>query len=169
NADDEQDKRPKHERVERPREQVSRAVAVRTAGPKKIPAIDSDPDRPVDDQRKRNRHGGERKNVPCPPKAAAASEFPERDVQHLSDDDVERLRWVVLLVLLFIAAPARAGTRCDTQGPRGPVGLPDTILVKGACGTFAFHPDGVAELVHPRPWAPSWAPGALARADERTY
>ncbi len=79
------------------------------------------------------------------------------------------LRWVVLLVLLFIAAPARAGTRCDTQGPRGPVGLPDTILVKGACGTFAFHPDGVAELVHPRPWAPSWAPGALARADERTY
>ena len=90
NADDEQDKRPKHERVERPREQVSRAVAVRTAGPKKIPAIDSDPDRPVDDQRKRNRHGGERKNVPCPPKAAAASEFPERDVQHLSDDEVER-------------------------------------------------------------------------------
>jgi len=79
------------------------------------------------------------------------------------------LRWVVLLVLLFIAAPAHAGTHCDTQGPRGPVGLPDTILVKGACGTFAFRPDGVADLVHPRPWAPSWAPGALARADERTY
>ncbi len=79
------------------------------------------------------------------------------------------LRWVVLLVLLFIAAPARAGTGCDTQGPRGPVGLPDTILIKGACGTFAFRPDGVAELVHPRPWAPPWALGALARADERTY
>jgi hypothetical protein len=78
-------------------------------------------------------------------------------------------RSVVLLIVLFLASPAHAATRCDAPRPRGPVGLADTILVKGACGTFALRRDGSVELVHPRPWAPPWAPGALARADDRTY
>jgi hypothetical protein len=71
--------------------------------------------------------------------------------------------------VLFLVPPAHAATHCDAPRPRGPVGLADTILVKGACGTFALRRDGSVELVHPRPWAPSWAPGALARADDRTY
>jgi hypothetical protein len=78
-------------------------------------------------------------------------------------------RTVVLLIVLFLAPPAHAATRCDAPRPHGPVGLADTILVKGACGTFALRRDGSVELVHPLPWAPSWAPGALARADDRTY
>ncbi len=78
-------------------------------------------------------------------------------------------RTVVLLIVLFLTPPAQAATRCDAPRPRGPVGLADTILVKGACGTFALRRDGSVELVHPRPWAPPWAPGALARADDRTY
>src|SRR5438552_7716358 len=78
-------------------------------------------------------------------------------------------RSVVLLIVLFLAPPAHAATRCDAPQTRGPVGLADTILVKGACGTFALRRDGSVELVHPRPWAPPWALGALARADDRTY
>jgi hypothetical protein len=78
-------------------------------------------------------------------------------------------RTAVLLIVLFLAPPAHAATQCDAPRPRGPVGLADTILVKGACGTFALRRDGSVELVHPRPWAPAWAPGALARADDRTY
>ena len=78
-------------------------------------------------------------------------------------------RTAVLLIVLFLSPPAHAATHCDAPRPRGPVGLADTILVKGACGTFALRRDGSVELVHPRPWAPAWAPGALARADDRTY
>jgi len=78
-------------------------------------------------------------------------------------------RTVVIVIVLFLSPPAHAATRCDAPRPRGPVGLADTILVKGACGTFALRRDGSVELVHPRPWAPAWAPGALARVDDRTY
>jgi hypothetical protein len=78
-------------------------------------------------------------------------------------------RAFVLVVLLFLAAPAHAATRCDAPRPSGPVGLPDAILVKGDCGTFALRPDGVVKLVHPRPWAPAWAPRALARAGQGAY
>jgi hypothetical protein len=76
---------------------------------------------------------------------------------------------VVLLVLLFLAAPAQAGTGCDAPRPRGPVGLADTIMVKGVCGTFALRRDGTMALVHPRAWAPPWAADALARAGADTY
>src|SRR5438132_13225050 len=78
-------------------------------------------------------------------------------------------RSVVLVILLSLGAPAQAGTRCDAPLPHGPLGLPDTIFAKGACGTFALRPDGRVTAVHPSGWAPSWAKGANARADERTY
>jgi hypothetical protein len=78
-------------------------------------------------------------------------------------------RAVVLFVLLFLAPPAQGATGCEGSPPRGPAGLADTILVKGACGTFAFRRDGIVQLVHPRPWAPPWASGALARAGDGTY
>jgi len=78
-------------------------------------------------------------------------------------------RSVVLFVLIFLAPPAQGATGCDAPRPRGPAGLADTILVKGACGTFAFRRDGIVQLVHPRPWAPPWAPGAQARAGHGTY
>jgi hypothetical protein len=78
-------------------------------------------------------------------------------------------RCFLLVVLLFLAAPAHAATPCDARRPHGPVGLPETILVKGACGTLALRRDGTVALVHPRPWAPAWAGRVLARADDRTY
>src|SRR5947207_14967453 len=78
-------------------------------------------------------------------------------------------RSVVLFVMLFLAPPAQGATGCEASPPRGPAGLAGTILVKGACGTFAFRRDGIVQLVHPRPWAPPWARGALARADHHTY
>ena len=78
-------------------------------------------------------------------------------------------RSVVFVLFLLLGSPAHAGSRCDAPRPRGPVGLPETIYVRGACGTFALRPDGVVLPAHPPGWAPRWASRALARADERTY
>jgi hypothetical protein len=73
------------------------------------------------------------------------------------------------MLILLLGAPAHAGTRCSATPARGPVGLADTIYVKGACGTFALRPDGSVRPAHPPGWAPRWAGRALARADARTY
>lgn len=79
-------------------------------------------------------------------------------------------RSLLLAGLLLLGAPAHAAAnRCDVSAARGPAGLPQTIYVKGACGTLALRPDGEVEQVRPRPWAPNWAKKALARADDRTY
>jgi hypothetical protein len=75
----------------------------------------------------------------------------------------------VVAVVLLLGGPAQAGSRCDAELPRGPVGLPGSVFIKGACGTFALRPSGDVEPVHPAAWAPSWAKSALARADDRTY
>ena len=55
-------------------------------------------------------------------------------------------RSVVLVVMLFLAPPAQGATGCEASPPRGPAGLAGTILVKGACGTFAFRRDGIVQL-----------------------
>jgi hypothetical protein len=78
-------------------------------------------------------------------------------------------RSIVVVAVLLFGAPAHAASPCSTSAARGPVGLPQTIFVKGACGTLALHTDGKVEQVHPRPWAPAWAKKATARADARTY
>jgi hypothetical protein len=78
-------------------------------------------------------------------------------------------RCAILVFLLVLASPASADTGCDASPPRLTARLPATVLVKGVCGTFALRPDGRVVAAHPRPWAPPWAGGSLARADHRTY
>ena len=78
-------------------------------------------------------------------------------------------RSLVFLVVLFLGAPAQAGTTCDAAPSHGPVGLADTVFVKGVCGTFALRRNGSIGAVQPPAWAPQWAADALARADARTY
>jgi hypothetical protein len=71
--------------------------------------------------------------------------------------------------LLVLGAPAHAAGSCGTSAARGPVGLPQTVYVKGECGTLALRPDGRVVSVHPPAWAPAWAKRALARVDATTY
>jgi hypothetical protein len=80
------------------------------------------------------------------------------------------VRGIVLVTgFLLLGTPAHAADLCNLSGARGPVGLPQTIYVRGACGPLALRPDGRVEQAHPPAWAPSWARKAMARADERTY
>jgi len=78
-------------------------------------------------------------------------------------------RIFLLAGLLLLGSPAHAAGRCDPSAAQGPVGLLQTVYVKGECGTLALRPDGKVALVHPPPWAPAWAKKANARADARTY
>jgi hypothetical protein len=80
------------------------------------------------------------------------------------------MRGIVLVAgFLVLGTPGHAAHPCDLSQTRGPVGLPQTIYVRGACGPLALRPDGRIEQAHPPAWAPSWARKAMARADERTY
>jgi len=80
------------------------------------------------------------------------------------------MRGIVLVAgFLLLGGTAHAAQPCDLSGTRGPVGLPQTVYVRGACGPLALRPDGRVEQAHPPASAPGWARKAMARADKRTY
>jgi len=88
--DEQQPERPDDEAVEDPGDQRPAAVAVGASRTEEVPAVDRNADRPVNEERHRDRDGRKGQHVSCPPEAATAAQSPESHVENLPYDEVDR-------------------------------------------------------------------------------